>query len=79
MDAGGPEARRDCDTMGLMKVSGLKSRTSRERRPPRPRLYISLFVFVVFVALIVAGLLLEEFQVVLANATTICLSCIGIR
>jgi hypothetical protein len=31
-----------------------------------------------FIALLAAGLALDEFRSVLANAVTICLSCIGI-
>ncbi len=37
--------------------------------------YVSLAVFV---ALVVAGLVLGEFRSVLANAVNVCLSCIGI-
>lgn len=37
--------------------------------------YLSLAVFV---ALLAAGLSLDEFRTVLGNAITICLSCIGI-
>ena len=37
--------------------------------------YVSLGVFA---ALVVAGLVLDEFRSVLANAVNVCLSCIGI-
>jgi hypothetical protein len=36
------------------------------------------FVLAVFVAMVAAGLAFDEFRSVLANAVTICLSCIGI-
>jgi hypothetical protein len=35
-------------------------------------------VLACFIALLAAGLALDEFRSVLANAVTICLSCIGI-
>ena len=41
------------------------------------RIYPYLLL-VVFAAMIAAGLALDEFRSVLANAATICLSCIGI-
>ena len=41
--------------------------------------YLPYLVFVIFAALIVAGLAFDEFGTVLANAATICLSCIGIQ
>jgi hypothetical protein len=44
-------------------------------RMKRYAAYVSL---VAFAGLLVAGLCLDEFGAVLANAITICLSCIGI-
>jgi hypothetical protein len=41
--------------------------------------YLPGLVFLVFAALIVAGLAFDEFATVLTNAATICLSCIGCR
>jgi hypothetical protein len=41
----------------------------------RVRAYV---VLACFIALLAAGLALDEFRFVLANAATICLSCIGI-
>lgn len=63
-----------------MSASRLKRGRLSASRPKRGRVrryaaYISLGVFV---ALLVAGLCFEEFGTVLANAITICLSCIGI-
>ena len=42
------------------------------------RRYLPYVSFVVFAAFVAAGLALDEFRTVLANAITICLSCIGI-
>ncbi len=39
---------------------------------------VSYLSLVVFVAMLAAGLSLDEFRTALANAITICLSCIGI-
>ncbi len=45
----------------------------------RPRDYLPYVIFVVFAALVGAGLALGEFRSVLANAVNVCLSCIGIQ
>ena len=45
----------------------------------RSRDYLPYLVFVVFAALFGAGLLMDEFRSVLANAVNVCLSCIGIQ
>ena len=42
------------------------------------RRYAAYTSLTVFVGLLVAGLCFDEFGAVLANAITICLSCIGI-
>jgi hypothetical protein len=42
------------------------------------RRYAPYLSLVIFAALVAAGLGLDEFRSVLANAATICLSCIGI-
>ncbi len=62
-----------------MTTPGKQRGTSSTRPPSRLRLYVPLVVFVIFLGLIVAGLALDEFASVLANAATICLSCIGIE
>lgn len=43
------------------------------------RRYVPYISLVVFAALLVAGLCLDEWRTVLANAITVCLSCIGIE
>jgi len=86
MMAGTEGSGRQTGTQEAKATSG--TRTPRGRKPPPPprpsasarrRLTVGLLVFVVFAALVVAGLALDEFQSVLANAATICLSCIGIQ
>ena len=42
------------------------------------RKYAGWLSFVIFVAVVVAGLSMGEFRTLLANAVTICLNCIGI-
>lgn len=39
---------------------------------------ISIFLFILFVVIMIAGLSLGEYAYVLEKAVTICLSCIGI-
>ena len=43
------------------------------------RRYVAYVSFVVFTGLLVAGLVFDEFAAALANAITVCLSCIGIE
>lgn len=42
------------------------------------RRYAPWLLLLAFAALVAAGLVLDEFRSVLANAATVCLSCIGI-
>ena len=42
------------------------------------RRYVGYAVALLFVEVLIAGLTLHEFGAVLANAITVCLSCIGI-
>ena len=44
----------------------------------RGRRYAAYISLAVFAGLLIAGLCFDEFGTVLANAITICLSCIGI-
>ena len=62
-----------------MRASRTRAKASEAQRASRLRSYLPYLVFVIFAALIVAGLALDEFASVLANAATICLSCIGIQ
>ena len=57
--------------------SGGRVRAERLTRG-RARRYAAYVSLTVFVGLLVAGLCFDEFGAVLANAITICLSCIGI-
>jgi hypothetical protein len=62
-----------------MRASGTRAKAAGTQRASRLRGYLPYLVFVIFAALIVAGLAFDEFASVLANAATICLSCIGIQ
>jgi hypothetical protein len=65
---------------GSMSPMRLKrGRMSSERlKRGHARRYAAYVSLVVFAGLLVAGLCFDEFGTVLANAITICLSCIGI-
>ena len=63
-----------------MSTPGEETKPSPARESGRvSRLLLPLLLFVLFAVLIVAGLAFDEFASVLANAATICLSCIGIE
>jgi hypothetical protein len=62
-----------------MRAIGTRAKATGRQRAPRLRGYLPYLLFVIFAGLIVAGLALDEFGTVLANAATICLSCIGIQ
>ena len=58
-----------------------RGRMSAPRPRPRRgrgRRYAAYISLAVFAGLLIAGLCFDEFGTVLANAITICLSCIGI-
>ncbi len=62
-----------------MRAPGTGAKASGTRHASRLRGYLPYLVFIIFAALVVAGLAFDEFGTVWANAATICLSCIGIQ